>query len=247
MVFKIPKRFFVIILIIFISVLIIYFLFFFRSEETIFFSNSISKLEIKEVNLLQKILNKKETNLGKLIIDSKPEGVNILIKAVASTSPLVFKDNFSMSFISPREINLNKGIYWLSASKLKHGYFSAVFEIKPLKENKFNIILEPLEEDQTEGAPEKDEIIEEFNQKVESYYYRHPFARFLPYKTNHFKIYLPTDDDVYRVELYPTVNFLLENELYKKQIVDYKKEVYDWIESKGQDPDQLKLKFWPEG
>lgn len=246
MVFKISKKFFIVILIIFIFVLIIYFLFFFRSKETISFSKSKSKLEIKDVNLLQKILNKKETNLGRLIINSKPEGINILIKAVASTSPLVFKDNFSISLISPREINLDKGMYWLSASKLKYGYFSAIFEIKPLKENKFNIVLEPLEEDQTEGAPEKDEIIEEFNQKVESYYDKYPLAQFLPYKTNHFKIYLPTDEAVYLIELFPKASLVTESLLYQKQKEEYKKEALAWISEKGINPSDLKIKFVPE-
>lgn len=245
MAFKLFKRVFLGV-IFFVLALGFAFLFSSRNKEVISFPNSKSKLEIREVNLLEKILTQNKSDLGKLIITSEPEKVNVFLRRAVSISPLVFDSGFSLSFDTPKELKLKSGKYWLSASKSGYSYFSTNFEIKPLKEYRLHIVLKFLKVEQVEGGPTDIGTENEFKQAMEDYYRKFPLAKFLPYRTQHFKIFLPTEEGVYRVELYPTANSLLENELYKKQIADYKKEVYEWIKSKGYDPDKLVLKFWPE-
>lgn len=249
MALKFFKRFFII----FIAVIVIiagFVLIFSSKRTTIKFSKSDSKLEIKEQSILGKLLEKedKEDNQGKLFVISMPEDASIVVKKVSLISPLTFEEDFHLSLSNSREINLEAGKYWLGASKLGYEFFSASFEIFPLKENKFNIILKPAEEDQTDGdnVSAVDKIIEEEKEKIKQYYKTYPLASYLPYQASHFKIYAPSEDSVYIIELFISVDLLREPDLYQQQKEKYKEEALDWILQQGFNPQDLKIKFVPE-
>jgi hypothetical protein len=246
-----PLKFFKKFFILFIVAIIIiasFILFFSSKKTTVKFLKSDSKLEIKEQNFLGKLLEKDNNNQGKLLVISAPEDANIIVKKISLASPLAFEENFNLLVLSSRGVNLESGKYWLGVSKLGYEFFSAPFEVFPQKENKFNIILKPVEEDQTDGdnVSVGDKIISDEKEKIMQYYKTYPLANYLPYQAGNFKIYAPSDDGVYIVELFISVDLLREPDLYQKQKEQYKKEAIDWILQKGFNPNGLKINFFPQ-
>lgn len=217
-----------------------------NKRQTITFSNSETKLEVKEINFLEKrLLKNQEINTGKLIILSEPTGAEVIIRPLASAAPLTFKGETFFKLVSPQEINFEPGLYWINASKLNYNVFSNIFYIFPSKENKFKIVLKPIG-DLAEPQAFFTEEDKKAEVKVKEYYQKYPLANFLPYITDHFKIYSPTEENVYIIELFPTASLVTENSLYQKQKEQYKEEALTWISEKKFNINGLKIKFVPE-
>lgn len=150
-----------------------------------------------------------------------------------------FYENFS--------ITLDPGVYniYAQANDLTRAPIFQTLVIDPLIETKFEIIFE----DGGGGAiqqadDELDQTTAEEEAAFKKYQEANPLAKYLPYQTERYEIWLPDNETyVYRIDIYPLVLFEENEDQFKAEIDKYKQEINDWITDKGVDPKSLKISY----